>query len=175
MPENETPVVEETVEATESAPAFEAITSQEELDKILGQRLARQKAQYAGYAEYKAKAEKYDEFEQSQKTELERAQEALKAAEARASAAEQASLRSEVAREKGVPSASLIGATREELEASADQLIAWRDAAKPAAAPKTPTATSGTGLKSGASGADHQPMSDKERAADAIRRLRAGI
>lgn len=51
--------------------------SQTDVDRIVQDRLARQKAQYAGFDELKAKADKFDELEQASKTELEKAQERL--------------------------------------------------------------------------------------------------
>lgn len=40
--------------------AFEVIETQEQLDKVIGERISRLKEQYAGYEDYKAKAEQYD-------------------------------------------------------------------------------------------------------------------
>ena len=48
--------------------------TQAELDAIVGDRLKRQKAQFADYDDVKAKASKYDEIEQQSKTELEKVQ-----------------------------------------------------------------------------------------------------
>jgi hypothetical protein len=47
--------------------------SQTDVDRIVQDRLARQKAQYAGFDELKAKADKFDELEQASKTDLEKA------------------------------------------------------------------------------------------------------
>lgn len=49
--------------------------SQDDLDRVVRDRLARQKAQYADYDEVKARAAKLDEIEAANKTELEKAQE----------------------------------------------------------------------------------------------------
>lgn len=49
--------------------------TQAELDRIVQDRLARQKSQFANYDELKAKASKFDELEQQNKTELEKANE----------------------------------------------------------------------------------------------------
>jgi hypothetical protein len=48
---------------------------QSEVDRIIAERLARQKAQYADYDELKAKAAKWAEVEESQKTEAQKTQE----------------------------------------------------------------------------------------------------
>ena len=72
------------------------------------------------------KAAKYDEWQETQKSEQQRAAEALEAAEKRAHDAEQRLLRLEVAAEKGLTPAQarrLVGTTRGELEADADELL----------------------------------------------------
>ena len=51
--------------------------TQQDVDRIVSERLARQKAQYADYDDLKAKAAKLREFEEAQKTELQKAQERL--------------------------------------------------------------------------------------------------
>ncbi len=55
---------------TESA---EKTFSQDQLDAIVGERLARERAKYADYEELKAKAAKFDEAEEANKSELEKA------------------------------------------------------------------------------------------------------
>lgn len=92
--------------------------------------------------------------------------------EAEVTKAQQQSLRSAVAAEKGVPVTGLTGTTEEELHASADELIAWRDAAAAAKRPPKPPAPT-SGLKSGASSTGDHPADPKERAAAALRQLRA--
>lgn len=71
-------------------------------------------------------ARRLAEIEESQKTEAQKAQERLEAAEKRAAELELRSIRAEVAASKGVPTDLLTGATQEELEASADALLAYR-------------------------------------------------
>ena len=74
MPDN-TEQVENTAQAGKTF-------TQAEMDAIIGDRLARERAKYADYAEVKAKAAKYDEVEEANKTELQKAVEerdALKA------------------------------------------------------------------------------------------------
>ena len=82
------------------------------------------------------KAKQLDEIQESQKTELQRLQERLAAAEGQASELALAKDRAEVAAEKGVPATLLHGTTREELEAAADALIAFRGDTK-----STPSST----------------------------------
>lgn len=98
-------------------------------------------------------------------------QKAMAAKEADLVKAQQAKLRIEVAKDKGVPASSLTGTTQEELEASADEVLAWRDASKPIPPRKPATAA---GMKSGASSTSDGPTDPKERAAAMLRALRNG-
>ena len=82
--------------------------------------------------ELEEKAKKLDEIEDANKSEVERATSSLKAAEERAQAAELKAMRLEVAAAKGLTPAQakrLVGASIEELEADADELV---DTFKPA-------------------------------------------
>ena len=63
--------------------------SQAELDRIIGSRLARERAQFADYDEVKARADRLTEIEDAQKTEQQRLQDALDAEKARAGQFEQ--------------------------------------------------------------------------------------
>lgn len=76
-------------------------------------------------------AKRLAEIEESQKTEAQKAQERLEAAEKRAAELELKAARAEVAAEKGVPANLLTGSTREDLEASAEALIAFRGTQEP--------------------------------------------
>lgn len=107
--------------------------TQEELNAIAAEERRKTAEKFADYEELKAKAEKFDQAKQETQTELEkaiaRAEKAEKAVEterAGREAAERKSLAATVAAEKGVPSSHISGTSREELEQSADQLIAWR-------------------------------------------------
>lgn len=114
------------------------------------------------------------EYEDKDKSELQRALERAEAAERAAAEASQTALRTRIAAAKGVPASSLVGTTEEELTASADELIAWRDANKPAAPPAPPkkSPASGSGLKSGATNAENINHDPKAAAAEALRRFR---
>ena len=72
------------------------------------------------------KAKRFDEFEESQKTEQQRLADRAATAEAKVVEIEARALRAEVAAAKGIPAALLSGSTQEELEASADALLAFR-------------------------------------------------
>lgn len=82
------------------------------------------------------KAKRLDEIEEQSKTDLQKAQDKAAAAQKEADDLRTEVLRSRVAREKGVTEELLVGSTKEELEASADRLLAWRGTAenKPGAA-----------------------------------------
>ena len=110
----------------EGQEAFEAITTQEDLDKIIGKRLSREREKYVGFDDLKAKAEKYDAIEEGQKTELQKLQERIEKAEKENAAFKQRekinTWAREVSEESGVPSNLLRGTTKEELEAHANLL-----------------------------------------------------
>lgn len=59
-------------------PKFEAITSQDQLDKVLGSRLAREREKYADYDDIKKKAAAHDEALEAAKTEQEKAVDAAR-------------------------------------------------------------------------------------------------
>lgn len=81
-------------------------------------------------------AKRLAEIEEAQKTETQKLADRLAAAEKKAQDAELKALRSDIAQAKGVPAALLTGSTEDELNASADALIAFRGGApKPPAAP----------------------------------------
>lgn len=105
---------------------FEAITSQEDFDKAIQARLARERAKFSDYDELKAKADRLAQIEESQKSEAQKQQEALEKAQRELAELTVAKTRAEVAAAKGVPANLLSGGTQEELEASADALIAFR-------------------------------------------------
>lgn len=106
---------------------FQAITSQEDFDKAIQARIARERAKIpTDYDDLKAKAEKFAEWENSQKTEAEKQKEALESAQRELAEARLTATRAQVAAAKGVPLELLSGTTQEELEASAVALIAFR-------------------------------------------------
>lgn len=111
--------------AEEKVPAFEPITSQEQLNAVLADRLKRERAKYADHAELKAKAARLDEIEQAAKSDLEKATEANARLTAELEALKLNQLRTEIAVAKGLDPASarfLTGTTQEQIEADADDL-----------------------------------------------------
>ena len=182
MPDTETPTTENTDTAPATEPAGEitadADTAKETPDGDLGDSgkqaiVAEREARKAAERQLREVQKSLKEYEDRDKTELQRALERADAAEKQATEAKFTALRTKVAASKGVPASSLTGATEDELIASADELIAWRDqnttTTKPAAAPRR----SGN-LKSGASGNENPNADPKAAAAEALRRLRAG-
>lgn len=136
MSEN-TEVTAEAGENTEQeAPEFKAPASQEEMDRIIQERIARERKRFADYDELKAKADKLNQIEEANKTEAEKIAARAEAAEKRAAELEVKALRAEVAAAKGVPVSLLTGSTQEELEAAADALIEFRGEQK-----QTPSST----------------------------------
>ena len=81
------------------------------------------------------KARLYDEAQEQGKSELQKALDKAAQAEARVKALEVQAARAQVAAAKGVDMDLLSGSTLEELEASADRLLAWRGAQIPKGAP----------------------------------------
>ena len=75
-------------------------------------------------------AKRLAELEEAQKTEAQKTAERLEAAERRASELEVQAIRAEVAAEKGVPLALLSGATKDDLIAAADALLAFKGQAQ---------------------------------------------
>lgn len=150
---------------------FQPITSQEQLNKLIGERINSVKTKYADYGDLKAKAAKFDEAENAAKTELQKLTEDRDGHKTRADRAEAALMRIEVGTAKGLTvtqARRLVGTTREELEADADQLIAdFQASAQQSRRPPDPNH-----LRSG-SGPDGRE-SGKDRAAAALRQLRAG-
>ncbi len=146
----------------EQAQTFAPITSQEDLNRVIGDRINSVKARFADYDDIKAKAARLDEIEQASKTELEKAQERIAELEGTVSQAQRAALVTRIASEEGVIPEVLHGDTEEEMRAAAARVKEW--AAGSRKAPPPPK-----GLASGSSGSND---SGGSRAAAAIRQMR---
>jgi hypothetical protein len=134
MPEitEETAPVETTPEATEETTPD--LTAEVEKWKAMA-RKNEQRAKDNADA-----ADKLSKIEDANKTELEKLTERAAAAEQRAAQIELASIRNEIALEKGLtPSQAkrLVGGTREDLAADADELLADLKVSKPSVAPSS--------------------------------------
>lgn len=156
-----------------SGDSYTPPATQEALDKIIQARVGRVEAKYADYGDLKSAADKLAEIEAANQSkedkllaDLEAANKAIADRDEKLSQAELKSLRADVAREKDVPAAHLSGfATREDMEAAADDLIAWRDAQTKKSAPvKRGPLRSGAANPTSGSG-----LTAKERAAAALR------
>lgn len=104
---------------------FTPITSQEDLNKVIGERIRRAKP--ADYDELKAKAEKFSQWEQSQKTEQEKLQEQLSSLTTDNGAKDRTIARLNVIATEGIPAEyqDLVhGDTAEALSASAQKVKA---------------------------------------------------
>jgi vacuolar-type H+-ATPase subunit I/STV1 len=145
---------------------FTPITSQEQLDKIMGSRIDGVKKKYANFDSLKDKAAKFDALEEASKSDQEKAVERISVLESELASERSGRLRADIAAEKGVPANVLTGNTREELEAAADSLNEWRGTQE-----TKKKAVPARGLKSGATNSD-QLLDPMERAAQAIRQMR---
>ena len=100
--------------------------TQDQLDHIVGERVAKERAKYGDYNDLKSAAQKLAEIEASKKSEVERLTTERDGVKTEAQRTAEENMRLRVALEKGIP-AELIdrlrGGTKEELESDADQLL----------------------------------------------------
>jgi hypothetical protein len=128
------------------------VYTQDEVNKVVQERLARERAKFEGYEELKQKAAKFDEIEENNKSELQKAQEKAAELEAKLTAFEQEKttreMREKVAQEKGIPADLLTGNSEEDCNAQADKILEFaktngypmiKDAGEPKNNPKTTT------------------------------------
>jgi hypothetical protein len=168
MSETTTTETDETQTGT-TVPEFEPILSQDDFDKRTKARLARATAKFADYDQLRAASTELAQLKAANLTEGERQSERIRALETELQAERHSNLRRDVAYAKGVPAERISGSTREELEQSADELLAFVAERSQPVKPTRPAA----GLKSGASNTDSR-MDPKERAAAALRQWRSG-
>ena len=112
---------------TPAADEFKPITSQEDLNKVISDRVARERAKYADYKDVKAKAAKLDEFEQANQTESEKAARRIADLEAELTNTRRESLRISIASANGITDADdielfLTGTDEETLTKQAKRL-----------------------------------------------------
>lgn len=117
---------------TPAADEFTPITSQDDLNKVVADRVARERAKYADYKDLKAKAAKLDEFEQANQTEAEKAAARVAELESELNAVRSETTRLRIASEHGITDADdialfLTGTDEETLTKQAKRL-ADRDA-----------------------------------------------
>ena len=110
--------------------AEETFFTQAELDKIISDRLKRERDKYSDYEALKEKAIKLDEIEEASKTELQRATERAEKLEAELSQMKRAEeirqVRDRVAAETGVPAALMSGETEAECVEQAKAIMDFK-------------------------------------------------
>jgi hypothetical protein len=162
-----TPQIDELPSATTGSD-FKLITSNDEFEERAKSRIerevAKRTAKFADYDQLKAHSAELAQLKSAHLTEGERQAERIRTLETELQNERHGNLRRDVAAAKGVPADRISGASREELEQSADELLAF--VAERTAPPK-PTRPA-AGLKSGATGTDTR-MDPMERAAAALR------
>lgn len=112
--------------AKEEPPAGDKTFTQDEVDRIVSNRLAEERKKFGDYDELKAKAGELDKLKESSASEMDKLTEQVTKLTEGQAAAEARALRAEVATAKGLTAAQakrLAGSTREELEADADEIL----------------------------------------------------
>jgi len=112
-------------EAPADPPSDKTFT-QGELDRIVGERVGRERQKYADYDDLKTKASEYDKLADSQKTDLDRVSGERDSLKTRVGELEPENLRLRVSHKKGLPHElvdRLQGKDEAEMEADADRLL----------------------------------------------------
>lgn len=126
------------VEEKQTEQAAQTFT-QEDVNRIVADRVARERAKYADYDAIREKAAKFDEAEEASKTELQKATERADKLQAELDSYQKAekvrSIHEEVEKATGVPAHLLTGETKEDCEAQAKAIMSF---AKPEAFPTVP-------------------------------------
>ena len=114
--------------AGEEEHEFNPITTQADLDRIVGDRLARERKKYADYNDLKAKAEKLDELEDANQSELDKVRKQFESTKAELdelkSAQQVTEWKNTVAKDTGVPASVLRGTTEDDIRSHAESLKA---------------------------------------------------
>lgn len=140
--------------------------TQDDLNRIIKERVDRERAKFSDYNDLKSQASKYAEFEESQKSEVQRATERAEALERELNTirtTEQIrTWKSQVAEATGVPADVLAGSTQEELTAHAEKLKPLLEASRrgpyvpsPGNIPDTPVSDDAAFLRSLFGGGNH--------------------
>lgn len=106
----------------DGATGFNPITSQDDLNRIIADRVSRERSKFADYEDLKGKASQFEKLEAEKLTETQRLQAQLDELSGKASAAEKANARLSVIAAEGIPAEyqDLVhGDTPESLNASA--------------------------------------------------------
>ena len=128
---------------TPAADEFKPITSQDELNKVLDERLKRERAKFADYRDVKAKAARLDEIEQANQTEAEKVAKRVADLEAQLAATRRETTRLKIASDHGITDADdielFLTGTDEETLARQAQRLAARDADRKKQGNRVPT------------------------------------
>lgn len=124
----ETATVEQ-VNGTVSETQEQRTFTQDELNAIVGERVAKERAKLSDYEELKAKASRLDEIEEANKTELQKATEKANSLQKQlddlTKATELRNIREKVANETGVPTSLLSADTEDACKAQAEAILAF--------------------------------------------------
>ena len=108
--------------------------SQEQVDAIVRDRLAREREKYKDYNSPKSKAAEYDKQQEASKTELQKAQEQAEALRKELSGLKEQekvrSIRTKVSGETGVPSELLTGDSEEDCKTQAEAILKFAKGSK---------------------------------------------
>lgn len=100
--------------------------TQDELNAIVGERVARERDKYEGFEEYKAKAEEFDRLEEANKSELQKATEEVATLKAQVAQMtkdnEVRQMRDKVSKESGIPANLLTADSEDECKAQAEAI-----------------------------------------------------
>lgn len=123
--------MEETVKQETKTEEVETKTfTQDEVNRIIGERVARAEGKYSDYEELKAKAAKLDEIEEANKSELEKATEKANALQAELDGLKQAEairqMRDEVSAETGVPAYLITADDKEKAMEQAKSILDFK-------------------------------------------------
>ena len=103
--------------------------TQEEVNRIVQERIFKERSKFEGFEDLKAKAAKYDEMEEASKTELQKATERAEKLEAELKGikAEQEirAIKDKVSAETGVPVNLLTGNTEEDCKSQAEAILGF--------------------------------------------------
>ena len=121
--------MEETVNQETNATEVKTFT-QEEVNAIVGERLARDRERFADYDSLREKAAKFDEMEEASKSELQKATEKAEKLESELKSYKKAEelriIREKVASETGVPANLLTAETEEACQEQAKGILAFK-------------------------------------------------
>lgn len=156
-------VNQETNATANESPVEEKRFTQADLDKVVADRLARERQKYEGFSELKEKAAKFDELEAASKTELQKATEKAEKLEKELNelkkSEEVRAIRAKVAQDENIPVNLLTGETEEECVAQAKAINAY-------AKPDTyPALRDGGEVQNGVKGSNEQLFADFMRKA----------